>query len=209
MAVLQHKQFSSLVLFPDLYTDGDARRLEHALASLDRRHSNNGGLYAEAYLVPPIRNGNSQPQRALSKRKWGSKALASMQTLQLRIKSPHSLAYMRLNQEKHRLRQEPITDLYTTRIVQSLDSEGIVTLYDSNDIEIWRGIFYPAVAQESLYLNTDDGWQLAAPYSGHQPINKEVGQTSKWIWLWLLLVMVGVEYARHRYPIGRRRVLPE
>ena len=144
-----------------------------------------------------------QPNRILNR--WGEKVLGITETTTLRILSSKPLSYLTINGQKHVIRKEPVTDLYRAQCVQKISTEAKIVIFDSKDSPIWKGIFLPAVSQESLYIDTQSGWQLASPYTTSNPINKEVGLQSKWIWIMLLITGGFIWFIRYLYPFGNIR----
>ena len=197
---LREAQFSQVVLFPDLYHHGDYIRIKSALSALEQTKSSNGGLYTEAYQVPSV----LQPvKESVQRRVWGKASSGKMRKLKLRIQSDNNLSYILLNQERHSLKKEPVTDVYYAYITQDVEEEATLLVYDTTEKELWSGVFFPAVEKETLCLDTAKSWQLCTPYTGNHPINKEVGSVSRWLWLIFLGGLVLIEYLRHRYPLKR------
>lgn len=196
---LKENQFSHIMLYPDLYTHGDYRRLSHALRGYPKEASTQI-WYMERYANTSQIDFTQQHTPT-----WGTEVLGIAHTTTFRISSPNPLSHLTINGTKHVLQKEPITDLYRAQCVQKISTKANVIVFDSKDNNVWEGSFFPAVSKESLYLDTRSGWLLASPYTTSNPINKEVGTQSKWIWLMLLVCGGFVWCFRSLYPTGNIR----
>ena len=197
---LEENQFSHLMVYPDLYTLGDYKRLSYALGKHAKEESNQV-WYMQRYTNTNAKN----TSKTLSPNTWGEKVLGVTKTTTLRISTLSNPSYLTINGQKHVIQKEPVTDLYRAQCQQQLNTEAKVIIFDSNDTPIWNGSFFPAVPKESLYLDTQSGWQLASPYTTSNPINQEVGTQTKWIWLMLLACGGFVGYIRYFHPFGNIR----
>ena len=119
------------------------------------------------------------------------------------METTRPLSHLSLNGKRYDFHQESVSGVYHSHIEQEIRDRGDVVLFDKSDRELWRGYFYPAAEEELLYVDTEVGWKLAAPYSHHQPINKEVGEQSHRVWFILIAVWAAIEVFRHRYPLRK------
>ena len=198
--LLNEQQFSHVLLYPDLYTQGDYKRLSHALTKFPKTSSKQI-WYMERYETSKVEERSELP----SKDSWGQDILGKTETTFIRISSDSPVSYLTLNDQKHEVQKEPVTDLYKAQCKQILTEKAEVILYGSGNKPIWNGSFFPTVSTESLFIDTKKGWQLASPYTPSNPINKEVGEKTKHVWLMILLCSVFVWFARHIYPIRNLR----
>jgi len=198
--MLAQKEISTVILFPDLYTLGDYTRIADALAQPPIHSSFSGGIYAEIYAPKPdLTNEKTIPSSTI----WGSKALAITKNVHLRVETTRPLSHLTLNGKQYDFHQESISGIYHSHITQEIQERGDVILFDKSERELWRGYFYPAAKDELLYIDTEEGWRLASPYSHRQPINKEVGEKSYPVWFILIAVLIAIEIFRYRYPLRK------
>mgnify|MGYP001192178327 CR=1 FL=1 len=194
---LKKNQFAHIMIYPDLYTSGDYKRLAYALRNHTKEESTQI-WYMERYT-------DSSQQKTVQKNSpntWGEKVLETADTITFRISSPIPLSHLTINKQKHVIQKEPVTGLYRSQCTQTINTKAEVIIFDSQNNSVWNGYFFPAASQESLYIDIPSGWLLASPYTTSNPINKEVGTQSKWIWCILLIFGGFVWCIRHLYPIG-------
>lgn len=193
---VKENQFTHIVLYPDLYTLGDYKRLSYALRNHTKEESRQV-WYMERYAIPLQKEivQNHTPNT------WGEKVLGTTESTTFRISASIPLSYLTINGQKHVIQKEPVTDLYRALCTQKIKTKAEIIVFDSDNSPVWKGSFFPATSNEFLYIDIQSGWQLASPYTTSNPINKEVGNKSKWIWI-MLLIGGGLVYCiRIIYPI--------
>ena len=198
--ILKENQFSHIMLYPDLYTSGDYKRLSYALRH-DTKNESKQVWYMERY-THSFQDKTLQENNSLT---WGEKVLGTAKTTTFTISSPTDVSHMTINGQKHVIQKEPVTGLYRSLCTQEINTKAEVIIFDSKNNPLWSGSFFPAVSNEYLYINTLSGWILASPYTASNPINQEVGTQSKWIWFMLLLCGGFVWCFRCLYPIRNLR----
>ena len=194
--ILEQHQFSSILLYPDLYTPGDYKRLVHTLQGSDTQASTQI-WYMERYAPP-----NNDVKVQADSISWGSTVLGTTQTTLFRISSPTPLSHLTINGERHSIQKEAVTELYRAQCIQTLTSKSTIEVFNKNNDIIWSGSFYPAVSNESLYIDVQTGWQLASSYTARNPMNKEVGIQARSVWILILSFGVVLLFCRYFYPIG-------
>ncbi|MEC7983762.1 MAG: hypothetical protein VX278_01280, partial [Myxococcota bacterium] len=200
-STLERYGYTSVVVYPDLFTEGDRRRLLHAFYAIDSDPviSENAGMYAMLFRLAasPVQE-RTLPESERSVQ-WGTSVLVDAKNLEFDFFpgagvtfKPHQLLVDGTSYPLERRRDSPS---HFATIAGNFD--GVSTLQVVSDDVLWEGRFASGASDEQLTVSEEEGFLAVTSVSAQSPASRDIPKWATRSWLFLS-VLFGIFHV-HRF----------